>query len=50
MQQQAAELEYENEELKKKIDQLDSEQSVKDIAREELGLVDPDEVIVDPVS
>ena len=50
MQQQAAELEYENEELKKKIDQLNSEQSVKDIAREELGLVDPDEVIVDPVS
>ena len=50
MQQQAAELEYENEELKKKIGQLDSEQSVKDIAREELGLVDSDEVIVDPVS
>ena len=50
MQSQAAELEYQNEELEKKIDQLDSEQSVKDIAREELGLVDPDEVVIDPAS
>ena len=50
LQSQGAELEYQNEELKEKIGQLDSEQSVKDIAREELGLVDPDEVIVDPAS
>ena len=50
MQSQAAELEYQNEELEKKIGQLDSEQSVKDIAREELGLVDPDEVVIDPAS
>ena len=50
MQAQAAELEYQNEELEKKIDQLDSVQSVMDIAREELGLINPDEVVIDPVS
>lgn len=50
MQSQAAELEYENDVLEKKIDQLDSEQSVKDIAEEELGLVDPDVVVIDPAS
>ena len=50
LQAQAAELEYQNQELEEKIGQLDSEQSVKDIAREELGLVDPDEVVIDPVS
>ena len=50
MRDEAAGLEYQNEVLEEKIGQLDSEQSVKDIAREELGLVDPDEVIVDPVS
>ena len=50
LQSQAAELEHQNEKLEEKIGQLDSVQSVKDIAREELGLVDPDEVVVDPVS
>ena len=48
MQQQAAELEHENEVLEQKIDQLDSVQSVKDIAEEELGLVDPNVVVIDP--
>ncbi len=48
MQQQAAELEYENEVLEQKVDQLDSVQSAKDIAKEELGLVDPNVVVIDP--
>ena len=50
MRQQAAELEYQNEELEEKVNNLDSIQGVKDIAKEELGLVDPDEVVIDPAS
>ena len=50
MQAQAAELEYQNEELEEKVGKLGSVESVKDIAREELGLVDPDEVVVEPIS
>lgn len=50
LQQQAAELEYENQELERKIGQLDSVQSAKEIAEEELDLVDPDVVIIDPAS
>ena len=45
---QAAALEQENADLAEKIDQLGSVQSVMDIAREELGLVDPDTVIFEP--
>ena len=47
---QAAELEHENAELTDKIGALGSSSSIKEIAREELGLVDPDTVIIDPNS
>jgi cell division protein FtsB len=50
IQAEAAELEYENEILNEKIDQLDSVQSAEDIAQEELGMVYPDTVIIDPTS
>ena len=44
--QQASALEQENAELKEKKAQLGSSDSVRDIAQEELGMVDPDTVIV----
>ena len=47
---EAAAVEYANSELQEKTEELGSVQSVKDIAREELGLVDPDTVIIDPQS
>ena len=47
MKSEAAQLESENEELQDKIDRLGSVSSVQEIAEEELGLVDPDTVIVD---
>ena len=50
LQDQAAELEYENQVLDDRIDNLDSEQSIQQIAEEELGLVKPDTVIIDPTS
>lgn len=46
--QEAAAAEAANADLQEKIADLGSVQSVKDIAREELGLVDPDTVLVDP--
>lgn len=48
LRQQAAELEQENAKLEDKIDDLGSVDSVEDIAKEELGLVDPDTVIIEP--
>ena len=45
---QAAAIEQENRELQDKIDNLGSVQSVQDIAREELGLVDPNTVMIQP--
>ena len=45
---QAALLEQENGKLQDKIDSLGSVDSVKDIAKEELDLVDPDSVIIEP--
>ncbi|MBO5130566.1 MAG: hypothetical protein J6B95_09520 [Oscillospiraceae bacterium] len=45
---QAAALEQSNIDLEEKIGQLGSVQSVMDIAREELGLVNPDTVIFEP--
>lgn len=45
---QAAALEHENAELNEKIQQIGSVQSVQDIAREELGLVNPDTVVFQP--
>lgn len=46
----ASALEYDNAELVEKTGELGSVKSVEDIAREELGLVDPDTVILDPQS
>ena len=46
----AAELEQENAELTDKIDALGSSSSIEEIAQEELGLVDPDTVIINPNS
>lgn len=45
---QAAELEHENQELQDKIDNIDSVDGVKEAAEDELGLVDPDTVIIEP--
>ena len=46
--EQAARLEQENEDLEEKIDDLGSVDSVQQIAEDELGLVDPDTVVIDP--
>ena len=45
---EASGLEYANEVLEQKTEDLGSVQSVQDIAKEELGLVDPNTVIIDP--
>ncbi len=47
---QAAELEAENEELVSDIEGLGSVDSAKEIAEEELGLVDPDTVVFTPAT
>ena len=47
---QAAALEQENQELAEKKENLGSSGSIKDIAREELDLVDPDTIIIEPNS
>ncbi len=47
---EAAGLEHANAELVEKTDELGSVKSVEDIAKEELGLVDPNTVIIDPLS
>ena len=44
----AAVLEQENRDLQEKIDGVDSVEGVRDIAREELGLVDPDTIVIQP--
>lgn len=46
--QQAAQLEQENSELEQDMNDLGSADSVKKIAGEELDLVDPDTVIIEP--
>lgn len=48
LREEAAAVEYENEGLKEKIDEVDSVKGVQNIAEEELHMVDPDTVIVDP--
>ena len=50
LREEAAGLESENAELEDKIADYGSVQSIIDIAQEELGLVDPDTVILDPNS
>ena len=47
---QAAALEQENEELIEKQENLGSSSSIKEIAKEELGLVDPNTILIDPNS
>lgn len=46
---EAAGLEQENQKLEQSIAELGTVQSIKRIAREKLGLVDPDSVFFDPV-
>jgi cell division protein FtsB len=45
---QAAQLEQENQKLEDKIDKQGSLEGVKDYAEDELDLVDPDVVVIDP--
>ncbi len=45
---QAAQLEQDNDRLEENIDSLGSADSVDQIAQDELGLVDPDTIIVKP--
>ena len=45
LQQQAAVLEQENQELQSRVDALGTADSVRQIAQEQLGLVDPDTII-----
>ena len=45
---EAAAVEYANQILEQKQEALGSIQGIQDIAREELGLVDPDTVVIDP--
>ena len=44
----AQQLEQENDRLQDKIDSLGTLEGVEDIAKDELGLVDPDTVIIEP--
>ena len=48
LQNQAAQLEQENGQLEENIDDLGSIDSVEQIAKDELGLVDPDSIIFQP--
>ena len=45
---EASGLEHANEVLDQKTQDLGSVQSIQDIAQEELGLVDPDIIVIDP--
>ena len=45
---EAAQLEAENAELKEKLDELDSVEGVENVAEDELGMVDPDTIVIDP--
>lgn len=48
MRREVAQLESENQDLREKIDALDSVEGVENIAQEELGLVDPNTIVIDP--
>lgn len=48
MRQEAAALEAENQALKEKLEELGSVEGVEHIAEDELGLVDPDTIVIDP--
>ena len=47
LEHRAAVLEQENQALRDDIDRLGTSDSIRDIAREELGLVDPDTIIIE---
>ena len=47
LKQEASGLEHANSELEQKTEELGSVQSIQDIAKEELGLMDPNTVIID---
>ena len=46
--EQAAAMEGENADLQEKIDSIGSVQSIRQIARDELGLADPDTILIHP--
>ena len=48
LKEEASGLEYANTELDRKMEELGSVQSIQDIAEDELGLVDPDTILIDP--
>ena len=48
LKKEASGLEHANEVLDQKTQELGSVQSIEDIAKEELGLVDPDTILIDP--
>ena len=45
---EASGLEHANEVLEQKTEELGSVQSIQDLAKEELGLVDPDTILIEP--
>ena len=47
LQERCAVLEQQNQELREDIDRLGTVDSIRDIAMEELGLVDPDTIIIE---
>lgn len=47
LKQEASDLEFANQELDRKTEEIGSVQSIQDIAEDELGLVDPDTVVID---
>ncbi len=48
MKDQAAAVEFANQELEEKKENIDSVQNIQAIAQEELGLVDPNTILMDP--
>jgi cell division protein FtsL len=48
LRQEAAVLAAENAELKEKIENLDSLEGVENIAEDELEMIDPDTIVIDP--
>ena len=47
LKEEASDLEYANAELDRKTEEVGSVQGIQDIAEEELGLVDPDTILID---
>ena len=47
IQKEVADLEYANSDLEGKVANPDSAQNIKDVAQDELGLVDPNTIIID---